>query len=503
MSINDVKSKGKPMNSDDTSGAHESKILILDLENDSKVFKFDHSIIEAQSNAYYELEKIEYKVIENQRSLDVLTPDCDMLDYSLAASSGLICSILDIFLVGKPGESPIGTVTDNWFEDRIRDFAKLFNKNGKYDVSSLSGAIKCLEEEFKIPYDQRGAGDAASIVFNLNPTNHHFKSLAHNPTLLGLFFSVLDQFSNTSHFVSGEELISLQDADGKFELSGSNIPSKFFCAFVNWLGHLISDVSGSSGSKGRGMGIPSPIWSWSNDIIAIKNKLNIPSSEFDSAFNQVALKIFEEGYDFRFQVAQTIPVLVNELIVRSFYSIRRCIKYFSSTVTTERSFREMWNVCEPFKNASVKRMLTIAHGAFCLIDAGDAIIRGFAAEGGYFNVAEFAMRVNIIGIGRFVVSLYGESTRGIERLDKKADLSFLIGERTIVQYYIEGLRKLAEMYDDNELLEFSRDFVESDSYKIAFEKTVKLAELRKVSEKDILRTKKDIDSYFSGGISNG
>ena len=150
----------------------------------------------------------------------------------------------------------------------------------------MSSAIRFLENKFKIPYDQRGAGDAASFVFDLNPTNHHFKSLAHNPSLLGLFFSILDQFTNSSHFISNGELISLADADGKFELRGSNVPSKLFCAFANWLCHLISDISGSSGSKGRGMAIPSPLWTWTNDIITLKSKLNIPVSQLDKSINE-------------------------------------------------------------------------------------------------------------------------------------------------------------------------------------------------------------------------
>lgn len=100
------------------------------------------------------------------------------------------------------------------------------------------------------------------------------KSLGHNPTLLGLFFSILNQFSNTSSFVADGELITLNNSDSNFELEGHNIPTKLFCGFVNWFGHIISDVSGSSTSKGRGMGIPSPIWAWTNDIIAIKRKLD-------------------------------------------------------------------------------------------------------------------------------------------------------------------------------------------------------------------------------------
>lgn len=104
--------------------------------------------------------------------------------------------------------------------------------------------------------------------------------------------------------MSGGELISLQEADGTFELQGNDVPSKLFCGFVNWFGNLVSDMSGSSNSKGRGMGIPSPIWSWTNDIIVIKRKLNIPVSEFDKSINELALEIYKQGYDARFQAAQ-------------------------------------------------------------------------------------------------------------------------------------------------------------------------------------------------------
>ena len=74
----------------------------------------------------------------------------------------------------------------------------------------------------------------------------------------------------------------------------------------------MSDISGSSGSayKGnRGIGIPSPIWSWVNDIIVLKSKLGISSNEFDKDMSDLAIKIFENGYDARFQTAQMIPVL--------------------------------------------------------------------------------------------------------------------------------------------------------------------------------------------------
>ena len=486
------------LNEDTEKISVDESIMVLELGINEDGYEFASDIKTALSNAENELSTVTTTLEESISSLKKLTPECDKTDYILAACSGAICSILDIFLVGKPGESPIGDITDKWFENRTMDFAKMCGWNDK-ENDTLSSAIKHLEKKFKIHYDQRGAGDAASWVFDLNPKNHHFKSLGHNPTLLGLFVSIMDQFGNTSHFVSGGELISLQEADGKFELRGNDVPSKLFCGFANWFGHLISDISGSSGSNGRGMGIPSPIWSWTNDIIAIKRKLNIPVSEFDKSINELALEIYKQGFDTRFQIAQAIPVFINELLVRVIYSVRRLIRYFVTTDKENRSFSLLWKSCEPFTNATVKRMLTVAHGTFCLIDAGDAVVRGFVSGGGSFNVAEFAMRLNIVGIGRFTISLYGEARRGAKRHALKEDIVVIHRQKLILEDYIEGLNYLAEIYDDKELLLFTQEFRESDMYIQAFEKSVELAKKRNVPDKEILKNKSDIDSYFMGG----
>ncbi len=465
------------------------KRATLSLTVSDNAYEFDTSIAEALETAEIEIATLN----ETIDSINGLKPECDKLDYALAACSGALCGIIDIFLVGKPGESPLGDITDKWFEARTLDFAKLCGWDPNGDPAS---AIRFLENMFKIPYDQRGMGDAASFVFNLNAKNHHFKSLGHNPTLLGLFFSILDQFTNTSHFVSGGDLITLEEADGKFELKGNSIPAKLFCGFANWFGHLISDISGSSGSKGRGMGIPSPFWAWTNDIIAIKRSLHLPVSEFDKNINEMALKIYTEGFDLRFQSAQMIPVFLNELIVRLTYSVRRMVKYFKTTEIEDRSFKQLWISCEPFSNPTVKRMLTVAHGTFCLMDIGDATIRGFVSGGGNFNVAEFVMRLNIAGIGRFAISLYGEGCRAIKYHQKKAESDFAQREKAVVESYIAGLRELEQMYNDRELILCISGLRNSNAYLSAFQSSAKLAELRNVPSDRILKSKSDIDSYF-------
>ena len=80
-------------------------------------------------------------------------------------------------------------------------------------------------------------------------------------------------------------------------------------------------------------------------------------------------------------------------------------------------------------------MLTVAHGV-CLIDAGDAVIRGFATGGGTFNAVEFCMRINIIGVGR--------SIRHTERLieERKSCTGRVYFLRKNKEDYITGLKCL-------------------------------------------------------------
>lgn len=476
--------------------------LILNLDLDSN-FSATSSVSVAMLNAEQELASLD----ENIETLSETTVECDKSDYVLSACSGLLCGIIDVFLVGKPGESPIGNLTDQWFADRTKDFAKLCKWDSSKD-DSLKSAIQHLENKFKIPYDQTSPGPIGKDYLDLNTFNHHFKSLAHNPTLVGLFFSILDQFGETvngqyrptSHFVDNGTLVTVSVYDSSFELRGKNVPAKLFCGIVNWFGHLISDQSGSHSSKGRGMGIPSPVMSWTNSIIVIKQSLKIPSSSFDKQLNELAQKLFVEGFDMRFQTAQLIPVFLNECIVRLFYCTRRLVKYFSNLDSVEDfSFHDLWETCKPFNNNSIKRILTVAHGVFCLVDVGDATIRGFATGGGSFNVSEFFLRVNIAGVGRFAICIVNEINMAVDQAHNMNEAAYLSRKRVIVSYYLDGLKELAVLYDDRDLVSFVDDFKEKDLYREAFQKSVELAKKRKVPEEKILKSKEDIDSYFLNG----
>lgn len=139
--------------------------------------------------------------------------------------------------------------------------------------------------------------------------------------------------------------------------------------------------------------------------------------------------------------------------------------------------------------------MTVAHGTFCLVDISDATIRGLVSGGGNFNPLEFFLRLNVAGVGRFTICLYGEAKRAINVHLAEKEAKFAENEKTIVEDYIEGLNILKDKYNDQEYLTFIDD-LKSNDYILAFAKSASLAAKRGVPENEKLKKKSDIDKYF-------
>ena len=112
---------------------------------------------------------------------------------------------------------------------------------------------------------------------------------------------------------------------------------------------------------------------------------------------------------------QAIPVVINEILVRSFYFIRR----FVEQMKVKQSLMEIeWKKLLPMNNRTIVRMMTIASGTFCLVDFGDAAIRAGIQSGVNATVffGKFILRVNFVGVGRFTLAvgadLYMEARKG-------------------------------------------------------------------------------------------
>lgn len=307
---------------------------------------------------------------------------CDKYDYLAAIACGAIGGMIDIFLVGTPGNSVLGNWTDAQVDNAVKGFAKMVGWNPKdAQKGNVASAIGFLEGKFKVNYDQRYNSDVGNM-FNMSTRNHHMMSLSHSPDIIGLFFSLLNQFTSTSSFIANGQVITIKT--DTFELQGSNFISKLFCGVANWFGHIMSDIAGSSGSRGnagRGSGVVIPFYELFQ--FCKFGKFSVGKDKQDLA--TIAIRAFQEGYDFRFGIATAIPVIVTDLSIRLIWSLRQHFQY-------EKSLKE----CIPsHKHADLRVMLLFGNGTLCIMDGIDAGVH----SGG--NFLAFFMRLNLIAWFRF------------------------------------------------------------------------------------------------------
>ena len=312
------------------------------------------------------------------------------LDYGVAAGSGLITGLLSIFL-GKPlsveeaakiGGKEADKIVVNAarsFGCKLLDDKVIFDKDGRCNIEVLSKAIKFLEEKFPIPQDKLTPDFGGGL-------QHHLRDFSHHPTVLGLFFSILGQFTGTGYGT---------DTDGNFikvlfpdnTLVGKNVPEKIAIGTFNWLFHLISDIDGSNANAGKGTGIPGPILSvlkvLSSSPLFKNVKINNKDSEI--SFSKWVSKLFNGTYfkdpegkpvrfDFRTEmglatqiIEESLFVLANEVIVRVFYTVSRlAAEIKSKNISSVRELDQLDpKAFIPINNRALTRMCTVCSCQHC------------------------------------------------------------------------------------------------------------------------------------------
>ena len=247
---------------------------------------------------------------------------CDKYDYMIAAFCGGAAGLIDVFFVGDPLTSILGKNIDNVADKFVKKAAQFFWKKDQRTTGkrktmpqTLEQCISYLEQAFPVNYDARYAKDLVveeGMLDGMWSKNHHLLSLAHSPDPIGLIFSIINQLMGYASFVDKGKIIHVvpKKTSGAVPyLQGTDLPSMLFCGFVNWIGHLISDLVGSSstrknGKPGRGAGIPIPFY---------ELFLFCDFGDFDgNTLAEAMISVFEQGYDLRFGATLAIPVLLEE-----------------------------------------------------------------------------------------------------------------------------------------------------------------------------------------------
>ena len=469
---------------------YEINQLSPSIQFDDQIQFIDHSISSVR----------EMQTSVNEK-LDLLTAHFSELDCSVSVVSGIISGLIDSVFVGEFSLDRGAS----WGNDKVNSFVKWVAKKQGYEGDSIAGAVSHLERNNKIAADlvtdQFGGGNF-----------HHLNDFSHHPTLVGLFFSMLTQFTGYVYGTKVSSLITHTSPMGQgafmaipvpeSELIGRDIPSKITLGFTKWIFHMVSDMAGSSGSiyKGKyGTGLPGPIVSLLKEISSLpifqnKEGTNDFSKWISKLFNGTLFsehdkngKIIPETlikFDLRAEIGvgyeiarQTFPVVVNECIVRSYYFISRFVSNLKCLQLKNWSdFKQIYNL--PWSNIlprtknnrTLTRMLTIACGTFTAIDIADASIRSAILSGA--NPAKFAkqfvLRVNFVGIGRLAIACYVDVEMGVERWKETRKLEQLVDTElhltTAKLYYCQGQEKIYEIAATNAVKELTTLAESSTAY---------------------------------------
>ena len=361
------------------------------------------------------------------------------------------------------------------FKDEIRKGVenKMLKLKDSDDIATgaVARAITKLEQHFPLPLDKiyEGSGISAAV--------HHLDDLAHHPTPLGLVAAFLGSFFrigiltvknnkikggkfNTRLivkfdkkpdysewlkivaplFISGILTWLLNLAfKKKEEVNGSKLPKpvknlilliaqtpalvSVLKVINNWLGHLASDVAGSSTAaykEKRGKGIPGFFLASLKELCSVYplNKTGLPAV-IEDLYDK-------EGLDLRMELGmlgdigksigkQAVPVISGELVVRTFYFVRQ----LGEQLKGGRKLTDVdWKPVLPFRNRTVARMMTVESTVFTALDIADAAVRSAVSTGGPENPLfwkDLLLRINFVGIGRCTIAVFSDATMGIKR----------------------------------------------------------------------------------------
>ena len=220
---------------------HGSKVLIVDSNKDDldindltfrlrsyrKVWKYKMS----KKNVDIKYELIPYDDFIGSKEFDIdktiydlnsqielLSNKADNLDYIVAVASGIACGLLDILWVGEFNLANGCSVASDKVDAFVKKTAEMLEDEKFDDVKS---AVKALEKRFPIPSD----GNTPDFGGGLQ---HHLRDFAHHPTIVGLAFSLLTQFTEKSYGTDANGVFLIVDVQEKSKpFIGKDVPQRF------------------------------------------------------------------------------------------------------------------------------------------------------------------------------------------------------------------------------------------------------------------------------------
>ena len=164
-------------------------------------------------NPEFDLDRIIYDL---DGQIELLSSQADTIDYLVSVASGVMCGLIDVLWVGEFNLERGREIAS----DKVETFVKRAAKLTGCESDDLNTAVKHLEKLFPIPSD----GNTPDFGGGLQ---HHLRDFAHHPTIVGLMFSLLTQFTYKSYGTDTAGMFIIVDVPEKssgFDAGHADVP---------------------------------------------------------------------------------------------------------------------------------------------------------------------------------------------------------------------------------------------------------------------------------------
>jgi len=352
---------------------------------------------------------------------DAVTPK-DRSYYVLAATSGVITGVFSQIGLPEKTLAHINELKKKDWEKLIINAAQLVG----YDKSDYKKAVAFLKNRVVDYVDQRLNEEL------LDGWQECLNNLSNHPSIAGLIFSVLTQFGGVQYKLDEQGLV--KEELPEYYAIGRNTAEKITYAFLYWAYYLVIDDSVSERPVLDELTVPKEIIRLLKELCRLdifkKSFFNYKSSE--EQYSRWIKKIFENtnlpeedkktrlfDLEKEIKILETVnirgyvPVLINECLVRCFYTLKKFIIQVKEKEI--RSLDELNKIDAadilPFNNRLVSRMVLISSSCFAAINVAGATVKAILnkdKKDGEFAKA-LLTEVNVAGVGRFVFAVIADS----------------------------------------------------------------------------------------------
>ena len=350
-------------------------------------------------------------------------PQNELLYYGIALASGLLTGLLS----NHVSEKTIEEIKDADLEDK-NDLKAL--RKVVVTAARLSG---CKDKDFKKSVKFFFLDKSINVIQHMpfELENAEFGQLSGQPTVAGLVFSILTQYSGVYYYLDKDGEIRTHKVSGSYVL-GEEDDEKIALAVMYWFFYVCAGYVSMGEKAFKELDLPdglTKVVSMLCQVIIDNEKIPGSYEEAEEKFEkwlaniQELSRIADAGGDplaimkekMRSLSSQMFPVLINEGMVRASYILCSLVNEIKSTdiKSLDDIFAIDLKKIVPYGNRIISNMCMIASSSFVAANIGPAVVNLLrillSKQDASDVIDDLYTRVNIAGLGRFVIAFADNS----------------------------------------------------------------------------------------------